>query len=57
MQFRTTGRKTLTLNMRKQKILGAITMNKLEIKKFRENSEFPVYILSIIMRSSHLTSF
>ena len=49
MQFRTTGRKTLGLNMKKQKFLEAIIVNKLEIKKFRENSEFPVYILSIMI--------
>ena len=57
MQFTTTGRETVSLNMKKQKILGAIIVNKLEIKKFRENSEFPVYIESIMMRSSHLTCF
>ena len=56
MEFRTTGKEILGFNIKKQKILGAIIMNKLEIKKIRENSEFPVYILSIMLRS-HLTCF
>ena len=40
MQFKTTGKKTLGLNMKKHKILGTIIINKLEIKKIKENSEF-----------------
>ena len=43
--------------MKKQKLLGAIAMNNLEIKKFRTNSAFPVYILTIMMNSSHLMYF
>ena len=54
MQFRTAGKDTLDLKIKKQKVLDAIIISKLEIKKFRENSEFPVYILSILMRSSHV---
>ena len=57
MQFRTTGKETLGLNMKKHKILGAITLNNLEIIKFRKKSEFPVYILTIMIKSSHLTCF
>ena len=57
MQFKTTGKETLGLKTKKQEILGAIIINKLEIKKFRESTEFPVYILSILMKSSHLTCF
>ena len=41
MQFRTTGNETLGLNIKKQKMFGAIIMKKLEIKN-RENSEYPV---------------
>ena len=33
MQFKTTGKETFGLNMKKQKILGSIIINKLEIKK------------------------
>lgn len=59
MQFRTAGKETLDLKIMKEKILGILVIikNKLEIKKIRENSEFPVYILSILMRSSRLTRF
>ena len=35
MQFRTTGKETLGLNMKKWKILGAIIIKKLGIKKIR----------------------
>lgn len=59
MQFRTAGKETLDLKIMKEKILGILVIikNKLEIKKIRENSEFPIYILSILMRSSRLTRF
>ena len=57
MQFKTTGKETLGLKIKKQEILGAITINKLEIKTLRESSEFSVYIISILMKSSHLTCF
>ena len=57
MLFKTTGKETLGWNMKKQKLLGAIAMNNLEIKKFRTNSAFPVYILTIMMNSSHLMYF
>ena len=45
MQFKTTGKKTLGLNMKKHKILGTIIINKLEIKKIKENSEFSGEVL------------
>ena len=45
MQFKTTGKKTLGMNMKKQKILGTIIINKLEIKKIRKNSEFSREVL------------
>ena len=59
MQFRTAGKETLDLKIMKEKILGILVIikNKLELKKIRENSEFPIYILSILMRSSRLTRF
>ena len=59
MQFRAAGKETLDLKIMKEKILGILVIikNKLEIKKIRENSEFPIYILSILMRSSRLTRF
>ena len=59
MQFRTAGKDTLDLKIMKEKILGILVIikNKLELKKIRENSEFPIYILSILMRSSRLTRF
>ena len=57
MKFRTTGKETLDLDMKKQKLLGAIIMNNLEIIKFRRKSEFPVYVLTIMMKSSHLACF
>ena len=59
MQFRTAGKETLDLKIMKEKIVGILVIikNKLEIKKIRENSEFPIYILSILMRSSRLTRF
>ena len=57
MQFKTTRKETLGLNTKKQKILGAIIMNKLQIKKIKENLEFPVYILSVMMRRYRLTCF
>ena len=57
MKFRTTGKETLDLDMKKQKLLGAIIMNNLEIIKFRKKSEFPVYVLTIMMKSSHLACF
>ena len=59
MQFRTAGKETLDLKIMKEKILGILVIikNKLDIKKIRENSEFPIYILSILMRSSRLTRF
>ena len=59
MQFRTAGKETLDLKIMKEKILGILVIikNKLEIKKIRENSEFPIYILSVLMRSSRLTRF
>ena len=42
---------------RKQKILDAIIMKNFEIIKFRKKSEFPVYVLAIMVKSSHLTCF
>ena len=45
MQFKTTGKETLGMNMKKQKILGTIIINKLEIKKIRKNSEFSREVL------------
>ena len=45
MQFKTTGKETLSLKMKKQKILGTSIINKLEIKKMRENSEFSGEVL------------
>ena len=40
MQFRTTGKETLSLNMKKWKILGAIIINKLEIQKLDKIQNF-----------------
>ena len=40
MKFRITGNETLGLNMKKRKILGGITLNYLEIIKFRKISKF-----------------
>ena len=40
MQFKTTGKETFGLNMRKHKILGSIIINKLEIKKIEKIRNF-----------------
>ena len=40
MQFKATGKETLGLNTKKRKILGAVVMNKLEIKQLKKIRNF-----------------
>ena len=40
MQFKTTGKETFDLNMKKQKMLRSIIINKLEIKKIEKIRNF-----------------